>query len=195
MGLAKNTNLQEIYYAHEIGMRNSKIAYSEPIKLYAQVSNVSSTVRRENIGLLEDYDRYIYLPYFGKARYLNEQALLWVDVEPNDDLSNPDYKIQRLGDVINGCITLYCNATTSNTKPLYYEYEGAIYQVKVSFDSKNLVAIVPYNKFFPIDISTKVWTTKPSNAESTENLLTLITCEPTVQSIKYQFAKAQDDKS
>lgn len=192
MGLARNSELREIYYSYELGSQNGKMLFSQPIKLYAQVADVTSSVTRENVGLLEEYDRYIYLPFFGKARYLNEQSLLWVDVEPNTDLSNSDYKIKRLGDVVNGCITLYCNANTSNTKSLYYEYEGVIYQVKVPFDSKTLIAVVPYNKFFPIEEGTKVWTTKPTNSSSTENLLELVKRESRLKSLKYQFKKVSE---
>jgi hypothetical protein len=46
-------------------------------------------------------------------------------------------------------------------------------QIKVDFDSSNLVAILPINKYLPITSSTKIWTTKPINSETTKNLLRL----------------------
>lgn len=165
--------LKPIYFAYSLGTVDGKLEYSNPIKIYAQIEDVRSLVLREDVGVVPDYDRLITVPYGEKSRYLDEQSLLWVNVEPNKANTNSDYKIERVGDVIDGNFILYCNAMSTNSKPLYYERNGKIYQVKVDFDTENLQASVPFNKYVPITAVTKVWTTKPSDINSTKNMLKL----------------------
>ena len=81
---------------------------------------------------------------------------------------------------------------TYATKSLYYEKEGKVYQVKVDFDNTNLVAILPLNKYFPIDSDTKIWITKPSSAKTATNLLRLIKKEKLAKSYKFTFEKVEE---
>jgi hypothetical protein len=100
-----------------------------------------------------------------------------------------DYKIERKGDAIDGLFTLYCNSLTTDTKPLYYEQNGLIYKVKVDLDSDSLTAIIPFDKYLPINETTKIWLTKPTDAESTTNLIKLIKKEELPKGTKLTFAK------
>ena len=182
--------LKPIYVAFALGeCGDGKIGYDNPPKVYAQIDDVKSVVAREAVGIVPDYDRLLLVPYGEKTQFINEQSLLWVSVEPNANKSNSDYKIERVGDVVNGNFILYCNSLTPKTKPIYYENKGTIYQVKVDFDSNNLVAIVPMNKYLPINSLTKVWYTKPSNAESTKTLLKMTSKDKLGKSYKFKFVK------
>ena len=182
--------LKPIYVAFALGENSDgKMGYDNPTQLYAQIDDVKSVVARETVGIVPEYDRLLLVPYGEKAQFIDEQSLLWVAVEPNANKSNSDYKIERVGDVVNGSFILYCNSLTPRTKPLYYENKGTIYQVKVDFDSNSLVAIVPMNKYLPINNSTKVWYTKPSNSESTKNLLRMTSKDKLGKSYKFKFVK------
>ena len=181
--------LKPIYVAYALGDNNGKVAHDEPIKVYAQVEDVKSLVLREDVGFVPDYDRLILVPYGEKTQFIDEQSLLWISVEPNATKSNMDYKIERVGDVIDGNFILYCNSLTPNTKPLYYERNGTIYQVKV--DLNNMVAMLPLNKYLPIDSTTKIWFTKPSSVETTTNLVRLVSKQRLEKSYKLTFAKVE----
>ena len=183
--------LKPIYVAYALGDIGGKMIYDEPIKVYAQVEDVKSLVLREDVGFVPDYDRLILVPYGQKTQFIDEQSLLWISVEPNATKSNMDYKIERVGDVIDGNFILYCNSLTPNTKSLYYERKGTIYQVKVDFDSTNLVAFLPLNKYLPIDKTSKIWYTKPVNGESTTNLMRLVSKQRLEKSYKLTFAKVE----
>jgi hypothetical protein len=183
--------LKPIYVAYALGDNNGKVAHDEPIKVYAQIEDVKSLVLREDVGFVPDYDRLILVPYGEKTQFIDEQSLLWISVEPNANKSNMDYKIERVGDVIDGNFILYCNSLTPNTKPLYYERNGTIYQVKVDFDSTNLVAFLPLNKYLPIDKSSKIWYNKPANGESTTSLMRLVSKQRLEKSYKLTFAKVE----
>ena len=185
--------LKSLYVAYAKGTTfDGKLEYSEPIKIYAQTEDVKSLVLREDVGYIPDYDRLILVPLGEKTQYIDEQSLLWVSVEPNAKKSNMDYKIERVGDIIDNNFILYCNSLTPNTKSLYYSNEGTIYQVKVDFDSDTLMAIVPNNKYLPITTSTKVWLTKPTNTESTTNLIRLISKERLVKSNRLTFQRVSE---
>ena len=181
--------LKPIYVAYALGDSNGKVAHDEPIKVYAQVEDVKSLVLREDVGFVPDYDRLILVPYGEKTQFIDEQSLLWISVEPNANKSNMDYKIERVGDVIDGNFILYCNSLTPNTKPLYYERKGTIYQVKV--DLNDMVAMLPLNKYLPIDSTTKIWLTKPSSVETTTNLVRLASKQRLEKSYKLTFAKVE----
>ena len=181
--------LKPIYVAYALGDNNGKVAHDEPIKVYAQVEDVKSLVLREDVGFVPDYDRLILVPYGEKTQFIDEQSLLWISVEPNATKSNMDYKIERVGDVIDGNFILYCNSLTPNTKPLYYERNGTIYQVKV--DLNDMIVILPLNKYLPIDGTTKIWFTKPSSVETTTNLVKLVSKQRIEKSYKLTFAKVE----
>lgn len=181
--------LKPIYVAYALGDENGKIGHEEPIQIYAQIEDVRSLVLREDVGFVPDYDRLILVPYGEMTQFIDEQSLLWISVEPNASKSNMDYKIERVGDVIDGNFILYCNSLTPNTKSLYYERNGKIYQVKIDLDSTNLVAIVPFNKYLPIDDTTKIWLTKPNNLESVKNLVKLVDKERLTKSYKLTFSR------
>ena len=181
--------LKPIYVAYALGDIGGKVIHDEPIKVYAQVEDVRSLVLREDVGFVPDYDRLILVPYGQKTQFIDEQSLLWISVEPNENKSNMDYKIERVGDVIDGNFTLYCNSLTPNTKPLYYERNGTIYQVKV--DLNDMVAMLPLNKYLPIDSKTKIWFTKPSSVETTTNLVRLVSKQRLEKSYKLTFAKVK----
>jgi hypothetical protein len=180
---------KKIYATYYIGEVNGKDKYSEPIELYVQTEDIKSLVMRGGFGVVNDYDRYILVPIGENTRYINEQSLLWVDVEPNTDFTNMDYKIERKGDAIDGLFTLYCNSLTTDTKSLYYEQDGLIYKVKVDLDSDSLTAIIPFDKYLPITETTKIWLTKPTDAESTTNIIKLIKKEELPKGTKLTFAK------
>lgn len=185
--------LKGIYVAYSLGNEGKELGYTEPIKIYAQTEDVRSLVLREVVGVIPDYDRLILVPYGENTQFIDEQSLLWVAVEPNEKRSNMDYKIERVGDVIDGNFILYCNSLTNNTKSLYYNYGDKIYQVKVDLDIDTLTAQVPYNKYLPITKDTKVWLTKPTSSQSTTNLVTLISKEKLPKSIRFIFKKVEND--
>ena len=178
-----------IYVAYAIGSIDGKIEYSEPTLIYAQTENVNLSVIRSDLGIVPNYDRTILIPYTEKSQFIDEQTLIWVEVEPNATKSNCDYKIERVGDVIDNNFIIYCKSATPNTKSLYYEYNNKIYQVKVDLDKDNLTAIVPFNKFLAINTNTKVWLTKPTSNNSTVNLIKLVSKERLQKSYKFTFEK------
>ena len=184
--------LKPIYVAYALGDIGGKVIHDEPIKVYAQVEDVKSLVLREDVGFVPDYDRLILVPYGEKTQFIDEQSLLWISVEPNATKSNMDYKIERVGDVIDGNFILYCNSLTPNTKSLYYERNGTIYQVKIDLDSTNMVAMLPLNKYLPIDSKTKIWFTKPSSVETTTNLVRLVSKQRLEKSYKLTFKKVDE---
>lgn len=179
--------LKPIYVAYALGSVGDKIGHTEPIQIYAQTEDIKSLVLRESVGIIPDYDRLILVPYGEKSQFIDEQSLLWIDIEPNAKRTNMDYKIERVGDIVDGNIIFYCNSLTINTKSLYYEYGNKIYQVKVDFDKETLTAIVPFNKYLPIDENTKIWFTKPTSSESTINLIKLDKKERLDKSYRFTF--------
>ena len=184
--------LKPIYVAYALGDNNGKVGHDNPIQIHAQIEDVKSLVLREDVGFVPDYDRLILVPYGEKTQFIDEQSLLWISVEPNASKSNMDYKIERVGDVIDGNFILYCNSLTPNTKSLYYERNGTIYQVKVDFDNTNMVAMLPLNKYLPIDSKTKIWFTKPSSVETTTNLVRLVSKQRLEKSYKLTFKKVDE---
>jgi hypothetical protein len=183
--------LKPIYVAYALGDNNGKVGHDNPIQIHAQTEDVKSLVLRENVGFVPDYDRLILVPFGEKTQFIDEQSLLWISVEPNANKSNMDYKIERVGDVIDGNFILYCKSLTPNTKSLYYEKNGTIYQVKVDFDSTNLVAFLPLNKYLPIDKSSKIWYNKPTSIETTKTLIRLVSKQRLEKSYKLTFAKVE----
>lgn len=181
--------LKPIYVAYALGDIGGKVIHDEPKRVYAQIEDVKSLVLRENVGFVPDYDRLILVPYGEKTQFIDEQSLLWIGIEPNQSKSNMDYKIERVGDVIDGNFILYCNSLTPNTKPIYYEYKGKIYQIKVDFDNGNLVCVLPLNKYLPIDKNTKVWKTKPTSITTSTNLMRLVSKQRVGKSYKLTFEK------
>ena len=184
--------LKPIYVAYALGSDGNSVEHDEPIRIHAQIENVSSSILREDVGFVPNYDRLILVPYGDKTKYIDEQSLLWISVEPNANRSNSDYKIERVGDVVDGNFILYCNSLTTNTKPLYYERNSKIYQVKIDFDNANLVAVLPLNKYLPITNQTKVWLTKPTNVDSKTNLIKLTKKETLEKSYKLTFKKVEE---
>ena len=184
--------LKPIYVAYVLGDIGGKVIHDEPIKVYAQIEDVKSLVLREDVGFVPDYDRLILVPYGEKTQFIDEQSLLWISVEPNENKSNMDYKIERVGDVIDGNFILYCNSLTPNTKSLYYEKNGTIYQVKVDFDSSKLVAFLPLNKYLPIDKTSKIWYNKPTSVETTKTLIRLVSKQRLEKSYKLTFKKVDE---
>lgn len=187
-----NCLLKSIYIAYALGAdTNGKMSYDEPIKIKAQVEDRSSYAERDDVGMYQKYDIQVNVPYNGQAQFIDEQTLLWIDVEPNENRSNNDYIIGRVGKVNNGNLSLYCNSTTANYKSIYYLYNDKVYQMKVDFNSSTLVALVPFNKYFPVTETTKVWTTKPSSIDSTKNLIQLSKKEKFGKVYKYTFVQKQ----
>ena len=184
--------LKPIYVAFALGNDGNKVEHDKPIVIHAQVEDVKALISREDVGFVPNYDRLILVPYGEKTQFIDEQSLLWIDVEPNENRSNSDYKIERVGDVVDGNFILYCNSTTPNTKPLYYERNSKIYQVKIDFDNSKLVAIIPINKYLPITNNTKIWTTKPTNIHSTTNLIKLTKKENLGKSYRFTFKKVEE---
>lgn len=183
--------LKPIYVAYALGSDGTKVIYENPMRIYAQIEDVKASIMREDVGIVESYDRLILVPYGEKTQYIDEQSLLWVSVEPNATKNNSDYKIERVGDIVDGNFILYCNSLTSNTKPIYYERNNKIYQVKIDFDSGSMVAFLPLNKYFPVTTKTKFWTTKPTSLESTTNLIELVKKERLDKSYKLTFRKVE----
>lgn len=165
-----NNIKQPIYVSFVMGVENDKTVYTEPIKIYVQKNDVKSLVTRDDVGIIPDYDRLILVPYGDMSKYINEETLLWVDVEPNGQ--NMDYQIKRVGDIIDGNFTLFCNSLTKNTVPLYYNIGDRIIKTKV--DMKDLVAIVPFNQYLPIDKESKLWLVRPEDISSTDGLIRLV---------------------
>lgn len=181
--------LKPMYFAYPMGENSKdKAEYSEPIKIFALKEDVTSIISRNNVGIDIDYDRIILVPIGGITQFFDEQAKLWVDVEPNNEGSNEDYKVERLGDIVDGNRVVYLNSLTQNFKALYYLHQnGKIYKVKVDYDE--LVALVPFNKYLPITSETKVWLTKPTNENSTTNLIRLVSKEKKEKGYKLTFEK------
>lgn len=179
--------LKPIYIAYALGEENGKVQYDKPLIAYAQLEEIGSTVTRENVGILPDYDRVILMPFGSSIQFINEQSLIWVNVEPNEGYSNANYKVERVGDIIQRIITLYCKSLTPNTKSLYYERNGKIYHVKV--DYSNLVAWIPFNMYLPIDKETNVWETKPTSTDSTNNKIKLSSKRKLNNGYKLVFTK------
>lgn len=182
--------LSEIYIAYALGLNaNNKLEYENPKIINAQKTDVKSLVAREDIGYVPEYDRLLLVPYGEESQFINAETKLWIDIEPNESASNPDYTIERVGDIIDNCFILYCNSTSSNTKPLYYlnEKNNTIYQVKLDLD--NLVAMLPFNKWLPITETTKVWLTKPIDNDTTKNLIRMVSKEKLSKSYKLTFEK------
>jgi hypothetical protein len=181
--------LKSIYVAYALGNEGDKIGYTEPMKIYAQTENVTSAVVRDKVGIVIDYDRLILVPFGENTQFINEQSLLWIGVQPNAKRNNMDYGIERVGDVVDGNFVVYCKSLTNNYKPLYYEYGGKIYQTKLDFDKDTLTALVPFNKYLPINAKTKVWLTKPTNSESITNLIKLVLKKQLDKSYKLVFER------
>lgn len=182
-----NTLLSPIYVAFSLGEGSDDLSYSKPQVIYAQVSDVKSLVLREDVGNIPNYDRVVVIPYGEKTQYINDQSRLWIEIEPNESANNMDYKIERVGDVIDGNFSLYLTSLTPNYKPLYYAHNGSILRAKVSLDK--LVALVPFNQYLPIDKATKVWLTSPSDINSTRNLVRLTKKEKLKNSYRLFFER------
>ncbi len=184
--------LSTIYISNFIGVdENNNLNYESPKPIFAQTSDVKSLVVREDVGYVPEYDRLVLVPYGEESQFIDEETRLWIDVEPNELFNNVDYKIDRVGDVIQDVFILYCNAVTQTTKPIYYlnEKTSTVYQMKLSYN--NLVAIVPLNKWIPFNEDSKIWLTKPSSIDSNTNQIRLISKEKLEKSYKLTFAKVE----
>lgn len=193
MATIPSSLLKSLYVSYALGNDGEKVCYTEPIQIYAQTENVEGVVLREEVGLTTTYDRLILVPFGEKTQFIDKQSLLWIDTQPNIKRSNMDYKIEEIGDIVEGNFILYCNSLTNNTKSLYYEYGGKIYQTKVDFEKESLTATIPFNKYLPITKESKIWLTKPINSQTTTNLITLIDKIPFAKSYKLVFQKVNND--
>lgn len=157
---------RDIYVSYYIGedINTKKRSYTEPHIVYASVGEPVSYETIEDIGRIPEYDRVLVIDVGEKTEFIREDSILWIDTTPNDNRSNYDYVIARVGDEKAGKVKLYCNAVAPNTQFLYYTNDDEnIYQVKVFY--KDLIAIVPKNMLFPINADTKVWYIKPKTAD------------------------------
>lgn len=155
-----------IYISYYIGenIETKRKDYTEPHTIYANVGEPVSYETIENIGRIPEYDRVLVIEVGDKVEFLREDSILWIDTIPNDNKSNYDYEIARVGDIKNDEIKIYCRAIAPNTQFLYYSNDNEnIYQVKVFY--KDLIAIVPKNMLFPITAETKVWYMKPKSID------------------------------
>jgi hypothetical protein len=75
-------------------------------------------------------------------------------------------------------------------KSLYYEKNGSIYQVKL--DREGLEALLPFNKYLPIDAKTKVWLTKPASNGITKDLVRLVRKQKLEKSYKLFFERVEE---
>ena len=163
MATIDNRDIYIAYYEGE-NITTNKKSYTEPHIIYASVSEPVSYETIDNIGRIPDYDRTIILDVGEKTEFVREDSVLWVETIPNDNASNYDYTIARVGDITAGKVKLYCRAIAPNTQFLYYSNDDEnIYQVKVFY--KDLVAIVPKNMLFPVNAETKVWFIKPKTTD------------------------------
>lgn len=180
---------KEVYISFYIGLDlDDKPVYTEPQKVFAQVGDVTAYILSENIGDIPGYDRILQFEVGDMVEYLREDSLLWIDAIPNKQKTNMDYKIEKLGDVVNGIVQLFCSRTTPNTTPIYYCNDGKnIYQVKIIY--KDYEAIVPRNMYLPIDCSSLVWYLRPANAESTKGRIVVSDIEELEDVYKITFRK------
>ena len=182
--------LKPIHIAYALGSVDGKVLYEEPIKVYAQIEDVKSLYLKEDVGFLPDFDRAVLVPYGERTQFIDEQTLLWINAIPNESKSNSDYKIERIGDIIDGNFILYCNSLTPKTTPIYYERGGIIYQTKMELNG--LVGDIPLNKYLPVGYSTKFWLTKPKSVETTTNLIRLISKERLESSYRLTFERVEE---
>lgn len=169
MASIDNRDIYIAYYQGE-NIVTKKKSYTEPHIVYASVGEPVSYETIDNIGRIPDYDRTIILDIGEKTEFIREDSILWVDTIPNDNKSNFDYTISRVGDISDGKVKLYCNAVSPSTQFLYYSNDNEnIYQVKVFYN--DLIAIVPKNMLFPVDVNTKVWYIKPKNVDDKRALI------------------------
>lgn len=182
-----NSLLQPIYIANSLGVSDDILVYGKPEKIFAQVGDIKSLLLREDFGTVPNYDRAILVPMGEKTQYINAETRIWIDNNPNESASNMDYKIERVGKIVDGNLPLYLSSLIPNHRPLYYAFNGSILRVKVDLD--NLVAIVPFNQYLPIGKATKVWLTEPSDINSTKNLVRLIRKDKLSNSYRLSFEK------
>lgn len=185
MAIIDNRAIYVAYYEGE-NIKTNKGNYTEPHIIYANVGEPVSYETIDDIGRIPEYDRVLVIDVGAKTEFIREDSILWIDTIPNDNKSNYDYVIARVGDEKGGIVKLYCNAIAPNTQFLYYCNDNEnIYQVKVFY--KDLIAIVPKNMYFPITAETKVWYMKPKDVTSEKALIRFLDRVEHVKTYSYIF--------
>lgn len=83
-------------YGYETG--EYKTVYSDPVKIYGNVSSASGQAQVEQFGNLVQYDKVIVIEY--RNCPIDENTLLYVDCVPGND-TKPDYVVKRVARSLN----------------------------------------------------------------------------------------------
>lgn len=190
-----NTSRQVIYISNLIGMsaENNTPAYSQPVKFYATVYDLTSKVKQEDyVGREKDYDISISVPVGSDTSRINEDCVVWVNVVPNEQHDNWDYIIERVG-VATTVLPLYCNARKSPKTRLYISNDSKnLYYISVNYDKETNTITAQSNEYIDINENTLVWTKKPMNPTDTAGKIKFVSKTIAENGVKLYFEKVDD---
>lgn len=190
-----NTSRQVIYISNLIGIsaENNTPAYSQPVKFYATVYDLTSKVKQEDyVGREKDYDIYISVPVGSDTSRINEDCVVWVNVVPNERHDNWDYIIERVG-VATTDLPLYCNARKSPKTKLYISNDSRnLYYISVNYDKETNTITAQSNEYIDINENTLVWTKKPMNLTDTAGKIKFVSKTIAENGVKLYFERVDD---
>lgn len=87
-------------YGNETG--ENQVVYSEPVKMYANISPATGVAQTEQFGNLENYDKVIVTRDMECP--IDENSVLFIDKEPEHSLDGDpiyDYTVRRIAKSLN----------------------------------------------------------------------------------------------
>lgn len=166
---------EDIYVSFMVGLDlNGDPIYSDPVKTKAQVQDTSGKVVYNEYGKSEQYDLKLLLEENRINKCINSNTHFWVRSEPNNDKDNYNYKVYKTGVWQNEVLSVKLRACEQSWNSIYIHNEDTgIIRIQCFYDSAHNIVKIPKSSYINLSYSTKIWNTRPLNAQQTENLFTI----------------------
>lgn len=154
------------YLAYFMGNRNNVPYYTEPQQVYGTINTPTALSSAQSIGIDFPYERVIYARMTRDFEFIDEQAILWIDIKPNgNEHRTHDFNVTKVSDVdSNGNFQIYCERNAYYNVDFWYEHDGVIFQKQIPLDLETNIAIIPKRMYLPIDVdSTACWKFNPND--------------------------------
>lgn len=168
-------DLTPVFVAYFIGKKANKNYYTDPKKIYANVVDNNLLITEETVSKIRDFDLTLNIPNGEDVQYIDENCVFWVNISPNAEADNYDFKVNRLGERTVKQVTVYCDSVVPNTVKLYYtNNDKDIYEFKLQYSKSTNKAVVHFNTYIPFNEQSKIWNKKPTSISDTSGRIKYI---------------------
>lgn len=175
-------NLEPILIKYVVGNTidtTPKPIYSDIVTIKGLiVDNTQNEIVYNAYGNVIEYDKKIIINTKIYDNMINYDTAMYIYQVPTNLYPNGDCDIKYIGKPKLNTFTIYVKQKSGIDIPkIYFERDNQICQIQFNFDKSILIGYIPNNQYIPFDENTKIWDRKPTDINSTKNLLRLISIE------------------